>query len=95
MPLLVRQEFRAHDQSHARSAEIYDELGRLSEELVAHGHRFDSSWITRALRADETIASVLCGHSERLAIALNFVEDPNATRIYVTKNLRVCGDCRE
>ena len=62
---------------------------------MEHGHQYDGSWITRPLQPDETIASVLCGHSERLAIAWNFVENPYATRIHVAKNLRVCGDCRE
>ena len=63
--------------------------------LLDNGHRYESSWITRPLQPDETDASVLCGHSEKLAIAWNFVVNPNATRIQVTKNLRVCGDCRE
>jgi len=46
------------------------------------------------LREDETVDSVLCGHSERLAIAWNFVVNPKATRIQITNNLRICGDCR-
>ena len=44
---------------------------------------------------DETIASLLCGHSERLAIAFNFIQNPVPSRIQIVKNLRVCGDCRE
>ena len=67
----------------------------MSNEVIKHGHKYDSSWITRPLNQDETSQSVLCGHSERLAIAFNFVCNPNATRIQVTKNLRVCGDCRK
>lgn len=55
---------------------------------------YDSSWITRSLDEDETISSVLCGHSERLAIAWCFLENPNSERIHVAQNLRVCGDCR-
>ncbi|CAF2852964.1 unnamed protein product [Rotaria sp. Silwood2] len=86
-------EFRAHDQSHPRSREIYAELEKMSKELIAHGHQFDSSWITRPINDNETIVSVLCGHSEKLAIAWNFVENPNTSRIQVAKNLRVCGDC--
>ena len=88
------KEFRAHDQSHPRSDEIYAESEKISKELVEHGHKYDSSWITRVLDQDETVTSVLCGHSERLAIAWNFVANPKATRIQITKNLRVCGDCR-
>ncbi|CAM4763497.1 unnamed protein product [Rotaria magnacalcarata] len=88
-------QFRAHDVNHPRSKEIYAEAEKISAELVEHGHQHDSSWITRPLSQDETIATVLCGHSERLAIAWNFVLHPNASQIQITKNLRVCGDCRE
>ncbi|CAF1339290.1 unnamed protein product [Rotaria magnacalcarata] len=83
-------EFRAHDQSHPRSNEIYEEGGKISKELLEHGHQHDSSWITRPLNQDETVTSVLCGHSERLAIAWNFVANPNTSKIQITKNLRVC-----
>ncbi|CAF4130691.1 unnamed protein product [Rotaria magnacalcarata] len=69
--------FRAHDESHPRSNEIHAEAEKISEEIVKHGHIYDSSWITRPLNSDETIASVLCGHSERLAIAWCFLENPN------------------
>ncbi|CAF3153144.1 unnamed protein product, partial [Rotaria sp. Silwood2] len=86
-------EFRAHDQSHPRSSEIYAEVEKMSKELIEHGHEYDSSWITRPLNKNETIASVLCGHSEKLAIAWNFVANPNTSQIQLTKNLRVCGDC--
>ncbi|CAF3517094.1 unnamed protein product [Rotaria socialis] len=85
--------FRAHDESHPRANEIYAEAEKISEEIVKHGHIYDSSWVTRPLNPDETIASVLCGHSERLAIAWCFLENPNAKRIHVAKNLRICGDC--
>jgi hypothetical protein len=44
---------------------------------------------------DETIQSVLCGHSERLAIVFNLIRRPMATRIQIVKNLSICGDCRE
>ena len=65
------------------------------EELGDHGHKSDSSWITRGIDYDETPESILCGHSERLAIAFNLIQRPIPSPIQVTKNLRVCGDCRE
>ncbi|UJR34285.1 hypothetical protein I4U23_021689 [Adineta vaga] len=34
--------FIAHDRSHPRSKEIYDELSRLSKKLKEHGHEYDS-----------------------------------------------------
>ena len=44
---------------------------------------------------DETIETVLCGHSERLAIAAHFMHNRKPKRIQITKNLRVCGECRK
>lgn len=44
---------------------------------------------------DETVESVLNGHSERLALAFNFIHDPIPSPIQITKNLRICGDCRK
>ncbi|CAF0878292.1 unnamed protein product [Adineta steineri] len=40
-------EFRAHDQSHPRSKEIYDELKKISKELIEHGHKYDPRCISR------------------------------------------------
>ena len=44
---------------------------------------------------EETAESALFGHSERLALAFNLIQDPIPSRIQIVKNLRVCGDCRE
>ncbi|CAF1012104.1 unnamed protein product [Adineta steineri] len=87
--------FRAHDSSHPRSKEISDEIEKISKELISYGHKYDSSCITRPLNENESVELVLCGHSERLAIAWNFVANPNISRIQITKNLRVCDDCHE
>ena len=84
-----------HDRSHPRQAEIDAECDRLLSELIEHGHIFAASWITRSLTGDETVESVLNGHSERLALAFNFIQRPIPERIQITKNLRICGDCRE
>ena len=89
------KEFRAHDRSHPQSDEIYREVDSLTKELIQFGHQFDSRWITRALGNDETIQSVLSGHSERLAIAFNFIQKTIPSPIQITKNLRICGDCRK
>ena len=67
----------------------------MMEEVARFGYQPDRKWMTRPLKEGETIASALYGHSERLAIAWNFVENPKATRIHVAKNLRICGDCRK
>ncbi|CAF1037318.1 unnamed protein product [Adineta steineri] len=85
--------FRAHDRSHPQSKEIYDEINKISKELISHGHKYDPSWITRSLNEYETIESVFNGHSEKLAIAWNFISNPHTTRIQLTNDLRICGDC--
>ncbi|CAF3834221.1 unnamed protein product [Rotaria magnacalcarata] len=90
---LVR--FKAHDHSHPRSSEIYAEFDRLSSILIKYNYKFDSTWITRQMNEEETIESVLCGHSEKLAIGFNLIQKPIPEFIQITKNLRVCGDCHE
>ena len=67
----------------------------IANELIEHGHVFDASWITRPLKDDETVESVLCGHSERLALAYHFIRGRRPSKIHMVKNLRVCGDCRK
>ena len=67
----------------------------MTKQLIQFGHQFDSRWITRPLGNDETIQSALSGHSERLAIALNFIQKIIPSPIQITKNLRICGDCRK
>ena len=84
---MYEQQFQAHDRSHPRTSEIYAQFDRISKELIEHGHQYDPSWITRALKEGETIESALCEHSEKLATT--------TSRIQIAKNLRVCGDCRE
>ena len=87
--------FRADDWFHPRSEEIHREARRLTKEIVEHGHQFDPRWITRSLGPGETIESVLSTHSERLAIAFNFIQESIPSPIQITKNLRLCGDCRK
>nr|ACD54792.1 putative vegetative storage protein-like protein [Philodina roseola] len=87
--------FRANDWFHPCSQQIHREAQRLAKELIEHGHKFDPRWITRSLGPDETIESVLSTHSERLAIAFNFIQKSIPSPIQITKNLRICGDCRK
>ncbi len=70
-------------------------MKQIANELIEHGHKFDASWITRQIHEGETIESILCGHSEKLAIAFNFIRGRRPSFIQVTKNLRICGDCRK
>ncbi|CAF1366668.1 unnamed protein product [Rotaria sordida] len=80
------EEFTAHDNSHPKSAKISSELQRLTSEAIADGYQCDPSWVTRPLKQGETNLSVLCGHSERIAIAYNFVEEPDTKFIQIIMN---------
>ncbi|CAF3215939.1 unnamed protein product, partial [Rotaria sp. Silwood2] len=88
-------QFVVNDKSHPQSAEIYAELNRLTIELLKDGYIFDPSWISRKLRKGETIMSVLCGHSEKLALAFNLIQKPIPSVIQIKNNIRLCGDCHE
>ena len=62
---------------------------------MKYGYQADESWITRELHDDETTESALFGHSERLAIAFNLLQQPIPSCIQIVNNLRICGDCRK
>ena len=42
---------------------------------------------------DEAKEEMLCGHSEKLAIAFGLLNIGEGMPLRITKNLRVCGDC--
>ena len=89
------QEFKANDHSHPRSKEIHAQAKHISDVLMKYGYDCDASCITRPLRENETIQSVLSTHSERLAIAYHFIQEQKPSFIQITNNLRVCEDCRK
>ncbi|KAK7359201.1 hypothetical protein VNO77_01151 [Canavalia gladiata] len=48
------------------------------------------------INADDMEKEVLlCGHSEKLAMAFGILNLPPGRTVRVTKNLRICGDCHE
>jgi pentatricopeptide repeat protein len=85
--------FLVNDQSHARAKEIDAELERLSKEMKAEGYVPDTSWVTLSNMDLENKELQLCGHSEKKAIALGLISTDSGTPLFITKNLRVCGDC--
>lgn len=42
---------------------------------------------------EEVKLGILYTHSDKLAIAFGLIATPEETPIWITKNLRVCGDC--
>ncbi|XP_077220140.1 tetratricopeptide repeat (TPR)-like superfamily protein [Tasmannia lanceolata] len=84
--------FVAGDSSHAQSEELQVLLERLSERMRKEGYVPDTSCVLHNIGEEEK-EYLLCGHSERLAIAFGILKTPPGATIRVAKNLRVCNDC--
>ncbi|KAK2979463.1 hypothetical protein RJ640_026361 [Escallonia rubra] len=84
--------FTAGDASHPQSEQLRNFLEILSEKLKKEGYVPDTSCVLRNVDEEEK-ENLLCGHSERLAIAFGILNTPPGTTIRVAKNLRVCNDC--
>ncbi|KAK8660873.1 hypothetical protein V6N13_051781 [Hibiscus sabdariffa] len=86
--------FIAGDASHPQSGQVYGFLETLSEKMRKEGYVPDTSCVLHNVDEEEKEA-LLCGHSEKLAIAFGILNTPPGTTIRVAKNLRVCNDCHE
>lgn len=84
--------FLAGDTSHPQSARLYEYLSGLFGRMKMEGYVPDTSCVLHDVDEQEK-ESLLCGHSERLAIAFGLLNTPPGTTIRVAKNLRVCNDC--
>lgn len=84
--------FIAGDVSHPQSKELHGFLETLSERMRKEGYVPDTSCVLRNVDEEEK-ENLLCGHSEKLAIAFGILNTPPGTTIRIAKNLRVCNDC--
>ncbi|PIM97401.1 hypothetical protein CDL12_30127 [Handroanthus impetiginosus] len=84
--------FVAGDTSHPRSEQLYEFLDDLFTRLKKEGYIPNTSCVLHNVNEQEK-ENLLCGHSERLAIAFGLLNSPPGTTIRVAKNLRVCNDC--
>lgn len=84
--------FVAGDMTHPQSENLYEFLEILSERMRKEGYVPDTSCVLHNVD-DEEKETLLCGHSEKLAIAFGLLNTPPGTTIRVAKNLRVCNDC--
>ncbi|CAN1166470.1 Pentatricopeptide repeat-containing protein At3g57430, chloroplastic [Linum perenne] len=71
---------------------LHSFLEVLSERIKKEGYMPDTSCVLYNVDEDEK-EKLLCGHSEKLAIAFGILNTPPGTTIRVAKNLRVCNDC--
>ncbi|CAN8231445.1 unnamed protein product [Cochlearia groenlandica] len=87
--------FVAGDSSNPETEKIEAFLRGVRARMIEEGY----SPLTKyaLIDADEMEKEeALCGHSEKLAMALGIISSGHGNKIIrVTKNLRVCGDCHE
>ncbi|KAF5195958.1 Pentatricopeptide repeat-containing protein [Thalictrum thalictroides] len=84
--------FTAGDALHPQSEQIQTFLEGLWKRMRKEGYMPDTSCVLHNIDEGEK-EYLLCGHSEKLAIAFGILNTPPGTTIRVTKNLRVCNDC--
>ncbi|XP_076930261.1 pentatricopeptide repeat-containing protein At3g57430, chloroplastic-like [Bidens hawaiensis] len=84
--------FVSGDFNHPQSEKLYEFLETLMERLRLEGYVPDTSCVLHNVNEEEK-ESLLCGHSERLAIAFGLINLPPGVPVRVAKNLRVCNDC--
>ncbi|KAK1311593.1 Pentatricopeptide repeat-containing protein [Acorus calamus] len=80
--------FLIGDESHPQMKEIKAVLRGFYERMKGVRHGF-----TDAMEASK--AEVFCGHSERAAVAFALINTTPGTRIWVTKNMYMCGVCHD
>eukprot|EP00026_Physarum_polycephalum_P001143 Phypoly_transcript_01144.p1 GENE.Phypoly_transcript_01144~~Phypoly_transcript_01144.p1 ORF type:complete len:1168 (+),score=70.91 Phypoly_transcript_01144:126-3629(+) len=85
----VCHKFYANDRYHPRIAEVNLKWEQLSK-LV--NYTPDLDWVLHD-ESDVHKHSRLCRHSEKLALCYGLLVLPLDATIYISKNLRMCGDC--
>jgi hypothetical protein len=78
--------------SHIHVHLTYQELDRILIDIKNLGYQADTSFVLQDLEEEEKEKALLY-HSEKLAIAFGVLSLSEDKTIFVTKNLRVCGDC--
>ncbi|KAI5660627.1 hypothetical protein M9H77_19950 [Catharanthus roseus] len=72
--------------------EVYELLEILDELMAKEGYVADLRFALHDVEEDDKL-DMLCGHSERLAIAFGLLNTKPGSPLQIMKNLRVCGDC--
>ncbi|PSS11958.1 Pentatricopeptide repeat-containing protein [Actinidia chinensis var. chinensis] len=84
--------FGTGDRFFEQYEEVNRFLGILAGLIAKEGYVADLQFSLHDVEEDEK-RDLLCGHSERLAIAFGLLNTKPGTPLQVMKNLRVCGDC--
>ncbi|KAL0417477.1 UNVERIFIED_CONTAM: putative pentatricopeptide repeat-containing protein, mitochondrial [Sesamum radiatum] len=86
--------FVVEDKGHPQYQQILGILVELEHETRAMGYAPKTEFVLHNVE-EEVKVRMLWNHSERLAIAFGILNTGPGTRLLITKNLRVCGDCHE
>eukprot|EP01018_Ginkgo_biloba_P028667 Gb_13405 [translate_table: standard] len=84
--------FLVGDRLHPQSKKIYATLEVLNEQMKEAGYVPNTNFVLHDVE-EEVKEQMLSSHSEKLAIAFGLINTGPGTPIWITKNLRVCGDC--
>eukprot|EP01018_Ginkgo_biloba_P020138 Gb_27979 [translate_table: standard] len=84
--------FLVGDKLHLHTKKIYTILESLAGQMKEAGYTPDINFVLHDVENDEK-EYILCGHSEKLAIAFGLINTCPETPIQIIKNLRMCGDC--
>lgn len=88
----VVHDFLVGDKSHPQMDDIYAKLKTLSLQMRDEGYKPCLDLVVDSI-PDEDKEDVLCGHSEKLAIAFGLINMAHGKTIRVAKNLRMCTHC--
>ncbi|KAK8509968.1 hypothetical protein V6N12_035291 [Hibiscus sabdariffa] len=82
----------AGDKSNPQMIEIIEKLDKLNLELKKAGYLPNTSLVMQDVDEQDK-EQILCGHSEKLAVAFGLLNTPPGSPLQIIKNLRICGDC--
>ncbi|KAI3956015.1 hypothetical protein MKW92_046818 [Papaver armeniacum] len=84
--------FAAGDRSHVRSADIYQKLEELGEEMEKAGYVMDTSYVLKEVDGEEK-KHTIGYHSERLAIAFGLITLPPGRPIHCHTAIKFMSKC--
>lgn len=82
----------AGDKTHPQMGQIIERLEKLSTEMKRLGYSPGTDFVLQDVEEQDK-EHILCGHSEKLAVAFGLINTSPGTALRVIKNLRICGDC--
>ncbi|XP_021737073.1 pentatricopeptide repeat-containing protein At1g20230-like [Chenopodium quinoa] len=82
----------AGDRTHPQMSQIIHKMEALGKEMRKAGLDPKIDYVLQDVEEQDK-EQMLCGHSEKLAVAFGLLNTPAGFPLRVIKNLRICGDC--